>query len=422
MEFTKFTCYEDLSNFITNYNLSMKKTDKYIIVYSKFDTFPENDDNFYKSIIFDVNTFEVVSLSHKRIYYNDYLQISDIETNNYKKVINETLEGTTVTMYYHNNKWNISTTSYIEANKCYWKSKSSIYQLLLDCIKLENKNKEESFKEFCSKHDKSYIYVYNIVHYENIHLIDYTYKFGSEYTKLCFLFARNKNDLRVNNDVIKINHVNVIEQDKFEDYSILDVWNKEQYYSNHVKQIIYQGLVIRNLENDSIVKLTTHKYSVHNMVQKLKYPCSAEHYIKLYQLNMIDEYFTTFYTEMYYNNNNIKMLIHKMFRLMTNDLMVLVNELYDQNQNYSICKERTEIYSNLSHSLKKALYLIRGKRRKNINKNIIYHVLKSLNADDIVKIVQERYKNMTNIDNEDKVLTDINIDTIMDYITQNSKV
>ena len=74
-------------------------------------------------------------------------------------------------MFYHNNKWNISTTSVLDAEQCYWISDKSILQLMKDCLVNEN------WESFCSKHEPEKIYLYTLIHHENIHLIDYFYLF-----------------------------------------------------------------------------------------------------------------------------------------------------------------------------------------------------------------------------------------------------
>ena len=424
-ELKNITSYHTLKKYIDKYNLRWKKDSNFTIVYSPFDTFPEKRDNInlYKSIIFDNKDYTVVCLSHKRIYYNDYVQISDIEINNTPFDIHETLEGTLVSMYYHNNEWNISTTSYLDAYKCFWKSKKSIGTLFIDTIASVDteKDTESHWESFCDEHDKNVVYFYTLVHHDNIHLIDYSHRFGDKYKKLCLVFSREKGEMEIKEDK-KIQHPCVIYQEEYSDYSILDVWNHEQFYVDHINQIKYKGIVIRNKKNDNIIKLLTKKYNVYNLYNKVKYPGSAEHYISLYQYNLIDKYFEVFSTETYFNNIPVKNIIHKMFRTLTNNIKDLFDLLYDSNNKYTIRQDSKNVYGQLGKVTKKILYLIRGYKKKNINKHTIYYVLKMLSSTEIISIVNERYKYFENDDKEDSnnILSSISNDVIISYLIDNS--
>ena len=56
-------------------------------------------------------------------------------------VIEESIDGTLINMYYYNNKWNYSTNSTLHA-KCYWNSKRSFKELFVETLELYNLNKE----------------------------------------------------------------------------------------------------------------------------------------------------------------------------------------------------------------------------------------------------------------------------------------
>ena len=67
----------------------------------------------------------------------DYILRNGIE--NYD--IQECFEGTLLSFYYYNNKWNMSTRSCLDAKNSFWASNKSYYDLFLDAIGI-------SFDEF----------------------------------------------------------------------------------------------------------------------------------------------------------------------------------------------------------------------------------------------------------------------------------
>jgi len=374
----------------------------------------------YKNIILEKHTNKVVSLTHKRISNNDQIQITNMELQKKDKKITEAYEGTLINMFYHNNEWNISTTSVIDANECHWKSDKSILDLVKECFS-ENENQ---WRNFCAKHNPEKIYLYTLIHHENIHLIDYSYKFGSEYKKLNFVLMRNKSDFSICPDnEFTIEENNVFISEEFHNLSSLDDWNKEQHYFDHVKQIKYSGLIVRNLENENIIKLPTHAYSIYMYISRIKHPCTVEHYISLYQINMLDVYLNKFSTEMYYNNKQIKKLIHRLFSILVNEFNILIKNLYDVNNRYSIIESNSHIYQSLPKMYKKVLYNIKGNKKKFITNKIIYYTLKNTKSEELISLIKDRDEVISNeIFNEMNTTyqNEISNEDVFTYIYNNS--
>lgn len=397
-ELLNISTYKDIISIMKKYQLKKKINEDFIMLYSNFLSQPlDNYNNHlmkYKNIIFDKNTNKVVSITHKRISINDQIQLTNIELENKKKKITEAFEGTLINMFYHNNKWNISTTSVIDAKNCYWKSNNNILDLVKECIE---ENNEIKWEDFCSKHNPEKIYLYTLIHYENIHLINYSYKFGEKYKKLNFVLMRNKNDLNISKEQYTLSHKNVFISPEFENLSPLDDWNKEQHFFDHVKQIKYSGLIIRDIENENIIKLPTYSYSIYMYIPRIKYPCTAEHYISLYQINMLDVYFNNFSTEMYYNNKQIKKIIHKLFSILVNEFNILINNLYDVNNNYKIIESNSNIYNSLTKTYKKILYNIKGNKKKIITNKVIYYTLKNTFSEDLIILIKDRNEIKKNV-------------------------
>ena len=90
-------------------------------------------------------------------------------------------EGTTLLVYYLNDKWNVSTRRCVNADESGWDpSAPSHYKIA------------EPFIHF-DKLNKDYVYHYNLVSYNNIYMCDYTKQFGKNYIQLIPLIVCDKN-------------------------------------------------------------------------------------------------------------------------------------------------------------------------------------------------------------------------------------
>ena len=383
-----------LFDFINKYNYKYKINHELILLFSEFKSI-NNSADLYKTIIFDKFTYRVVSVNYKRLVVNDFVTICSIETKSdtMKKEISECLEGTSVSFYYHNHKWNMSTTSIIEASKCFWKNKDkSIQQMVLETI-------QTSYDAFLDLHDKDKIYIYDLIHFENKHLIDYSYRFGrKDYRILRHVLTRNKQNMDIDYEcpeqkLIQSNHKNIIPKVIFDNYSMLDKYNEYEFNSNHTSKIKYKGLVIMCKETESIVLLLTSSYTMYNMID-VKKPRSINHYMTLYKLNLLTKYFDTFDTEAYFNNINIVMMINSFFRILSSMVYSLFIDLYilsgvnASNPYLYQIKEHTEYtYHDLSSNIKKMLFILRGKYNKKrilVTPQNIYNHLKSQPCEDLI--------------------------------------
>lgn len=87
-------------------------------------------------------------------------------------LVNSTLEvffeGTLMKVFYHNDKWNVSTSHHLDARKNFWTSKRSYFELFCESIKYAF---DKTFDEFTEKCDKNYCYSYLLQHPENLMVI-----------------------------------------------------------------------------------------------------------------------------------------------------------------------------------------------------------------------------------------------------------
>jgi hypothetical protein len=381
-----------LNTYVKKHLLKTSVDDDLILIYSDYDN-KQTDSDIYKTIIVDKESLKIVFISHKKILYDDFTKISKMELSAHPRLIVESLEGSSIYLYYHKNMWRTSTRSKIKASECIWKAKKSLHDLMLDTISCDADNHLDAWETFCSKHDPNKVYTYNIVHHENKHIIDYSYRFGESYKKLHLLNSRCMHTQKLVINEPCIDHINVIPSTMYDDYSILDTMNTEEYYIEHSSNIKYEGICVTDLITEDIIKITTNCYRIAKLYNKVKHPRSAEHYIQLYQCNLMDTYFNKFSSESFHNLYPIKAIVHDIFTILTNYIYNLVHELYDPNNKYTALQTKSLQYHSLSYSVKKILCMLRKqlyrKKDQTINKNNVYYTLKHVNSTDIINAFME---------------------------------
>jgi hypothetical protein len=258
---------------------------------------------------------------------------------------------------------------------------------------------------FCNAHNPNYIYTYVLVHSENIQLIDYTSRFGENYKKIILSLIRDKTSLQSyrNNfcDFYNTNHnfiKNFVISKQLDDYSLLDDINKVDDFITTIKQITNEGLLV-SFDSDTYIKLHNNAYKIYHSTSNLNYvPTSSQHYISLYQTNMLDIYFNKFCDESVYNEYQVKGLIDNVFKLLTTEILFLFKFLWDiklGTQQY----ENKEIYNDLPTEYKKLFYSLRGiyfKKKvllddqKYITIKVVYDLLKNTSPNTILQLIKER--------------------------------
>jgi len=106
----------------------------------------------------------------------------------------EAYDGTTITCYYYNNKWHFGTTSCPDINSSWYSHPTKTHGKMFDEIlcKIMKYNDETTVRnKFCELLDVNQSYVFILIHYENIHIIDYTNILGSNYMELVHVDCRN---------------------------------------------------------------------------------------------------------------------------------------------------------------------------------------------------------------------------------------
>ena len=197
----KFKEDKENSNIILIYNDSESNLNEYLV-------------RFFNGVIIDKNTLKVICYT-----FDKCIEETNIDTrlfNNDVK-IQPVYEGTLIRLYYHDNKWNISTKKMINANNAKWSSEKSFGDMFLDIFP----NYSTVFN------NTNYCYSFLMGHVEN-NIIQKTSN---------YLIHLNTIDL-VNNieifDEINYNQVNVNHINSFG--SIMINMNEEAF-KNHIHKI-----------------------------------------------------------------------------------------------------------------------------------------------------------------------------------------
>ena len=109
-------------------NINIRYDENLVSISNTFSRKMKNLSNLEKecrSVILDKETLDIICYSYDDIYYNqdakEYILNNGLK--NYE--IEECFEGTLISLYYHNDKWNVSTRQYIDSKKSYWTSDKS---------------------------------------------------------------------------------------------------------------------------------------------------------------------------------------------------------------------------------------------------------------------------------------------------------
>ena len=128
---------------LNDINLIVKDTEDLFIINYDSNTIDKNDPLMKDSrtIIFDKENYSIKMLGLKSSLSNEDF-INKVSWNDL--VIEESIDGTLINLYYYNDKWNVSTKKTLDA-ECYWntsKTFKTLCSLLLSLIFLIKFNKK----------------------------------------------------------------------------------------------------------------------------------------------------------------------------------------------------------------------------------------------------------------------------------------
>jgi len=230
--------------------------------------------------------YKTIAFTHPVIDYNNSEKLESFANSQFI----ECFEGTMLSIYFADEKWNYSTRKCIDAKESFLNingkvSSKSHFDMFLECInETRNGTGNEIQEEFQSNLDKTKSYYFVLVHHENKTFTSYQDKFGENYSKIILLFVRDSN----------MNKVQVLDDDyvkKF-DYSHI------KYSLDEVKEKIksennVMGYLVNDNESQMMYVYHTNFYS--NLEKVSPYSASHESMlIELYKNNNLDIHFSKF--------------------------------------------------------------------------------------------------------------------------------
>ena len=313
-----------------------------------------------RSVIVDKSTLDIIASQHNNIIYNvDALNIiRQHDWNNI--VISPCYEGTLMSVYYHNDAWQVSTHKCLDAYSTKWNKRTygELFEEIMDF----------DFNDL----DKQFYYNFILVHKDNKILIDYDKSeliLSSVIDKQTHLENReyeflDKNELQFSNLQETLNYLSTVGRNDFNN-----------------KKLTTEGVIIKVYEGEKYksafqtLKIQTHIYS---NVMKLK-PNNANVYhnmLELYQKNKLGQL-----SQFILNNKEIVKLINNSMR----ELSVSILNLYHNTRN----KNNEEIYQALPNSYKVILFQLHGlfkSKDTSIGIHDVYHFLKEIESDHLRKL------------------------------------
>lgn len=354
--FFKSNTTEDIVKF---YNMNIKMNDDIVLFYSNPNTdhnLLNNDINNLFSCVIDNNSRNILATLGFKNIEGSIGSIYNIDNWN-DIVVTELYEGTSVMVYFHKDKWNISTRRCIDASKSYWNNTYSHYDMFNEII-----TNMFGFNDFFDHLDREHYYTFIVVHKNNSLIINCD-------TKLILMDIINVHSLEnvppFNEYLSTFNRPQNYECNNADDFLrlFLDI-NNNSIIEKNIKQ---RGLLIKY--NNIFVKYETDIYKYiknicknHNNILLL--------YIQLYKTNNLPIYLDFMIKDKIASKNIVHDIDYR-FKFLANYLTRL----------YTSYKIRKNIDHNLLIPIhRKILYDIHQiyiKNKTPINQYIVYNFLKS---------------------------------------------
>jgi hypothetical protein len=358
------------------------ESDNLLLLYTNY----SYDHKKLRSKVLDMNDQKVISYSFNSPMYN-YLGYNYLINNqDCEKKISKCYEGTIISVFWHN-KWFISTRKCLNAQDSVWMNKS-FYQMFEETI-LQDFNTVDDFFNLLNK---DYNYHFVLVHWENKNIVDYTEELGVNYKKLALALVRDKEMKVVESDIPNLNNLKSIFIPK--EYDNLEMLDEQIDYMSKPKT---EGVIVKVKNNDDvlIIKLQTNHYQFYRSMGLEQHLYKG--FLNLYQKDKLLSFFENNeynfkYSKLINPNNNSQTydlvgVIDGVFRVLTQELLVLYNNLYENNN-----KKPNNFYNKLPAVYKNMIYKLRGIyiKKKELNVKNVYNLLKSVETDIIYSLLRNR--------------------------------
>src|SRR5437868_3277973 len=340
---------DNLKNIINKKELGLeyKEDDNVILIYSlptdnvKIDSLNFN----IKSDILDKETLQLIAKQHNNMLINDeaekYLLNEKLD---WKKInISKAYEGTMLLMFYHNNKWYVTTRRCLDAATSIWANNISYYDLLMDAVNID-----------FTKLDQNLCYNFVLLHHKNQNLIDYTNEFGKNYKVVFHISTIEKYTMK--HVDYKIEGCQYVQQLSFDSLAdVKDALQKIDEMDEDKTLITSLGYILKcynNNENNNNVTYMNIQTNLYNKLKKLKPNNSNIHqcYLELFQSGELPKYIKYFMNK-HLAGKTITRYSKSLKHLSKEMLLVYFNTRNKLNQ---------QLYSKLGYYQKKVLYDLHG--------------------------------------------------------------
>jgi hypothetical protein len=362
----------------------------------------------------------VLNKDKKIISYSGETPLMNKEGMNYllqhttdKQLITESYEGTILSMFFHNDRWFVSTRRCLDCHDSKINGQSH-YDMLVETL-------EENIEDFTNKLEKSKSYYFVLLHHNNKLVIDYTSTHGENYKKLYLTEVRDENMNELSLEENFIEHTNVLLPKKYETLNEFTEYNKTVKFEKPVKEGVIVKVWSEELNKYRMVKL---QYNVYQFYQSSSFgqnttkttnttnTSKIQGLIHLYQIDKLQDFFTqnpeSSHKKIINPTNSdesydIIGIIDAVFKTLPIELFELFKILFDiktGKQN----PQKSELYNSLPKEYKDILYSIRGiyfkkkalkfteedKTNSLLKYNDIYTLIKDLSTETIIAFLRQR--------------------------------
>ncbi len=327
------------------------------------------------------------------------------------------LDGTLVTVYYHNNEWHFGSSCCPDINSSKFSNPNKSHGFMLDEVLYELYKKNVDISDpnisltlrnlFTSNLSPLFAYEFVLVHYENKHIVDYSNILGEGYKYLFHINSKNR--ISLNDEDIKSKPLESIGIKYPHYFSNLE--EAIQYASTSENSLIIKkaNKKIYKVSNDMIL----HKEEVHSNNYNQWY-----NFIYVYMLQKpnytINNYMQEFYPELS-NVVPAEIVVNQVFAVMTDiiyNLYVATTNYYPKYKRFKtdldidrtlnpvirfhlaqLRHQQTTLHSKAIITQKEVLnYLCHSNNIKNIKKLIYYFAI--INNHDMPKDTLELFKQL----------------------------
>ena len=375
--------------------------DDLIIIYHNYNTSSKSDlQRECRSLLLKMSTLEIVSYSCESPLLNEFpsynkkilpnktsdnatplgdVSPSDNATlniaSNYNddlEIVSKCYEGTCLSLFYHNNRWYVSTRKHLNTidDELVSVKFNEMYNLFLDVLLASGYS---SFEEFTDKLNKENVYNMILLHHNNVHTINYSNLFNdTNYKKLVLISVKNQDMFEILFDGITFLSENIF----VPELSSIDYFYTKDHNTNYNLLPSCEGIIINRWDNKMkkfrLIKLQYNNYIYNSLLDN-----PSKKLLYLYQIGKLK------------GNLNLAQT-DQVFKLCTSEIISLFKLLWDDKTGEKI---NNDIYSKLPKEYKYIMFKVRGVfylNKKNIRINDVYLLLKRIPVFHIISMLKTR--------------------------------